>query len=584
MATLVNLAQNISLLLALTFIYGLVYPRLDQLQARAKNLVNGLLFGTFGVISMTIPIQVEPGFFLDGRTIVVCIAGIYGGPISALIAALMTAFYRFMIGGLGVSGALASITIAGLLGIAIRRYYQQRQQARPNGSVLLGSGIVLALQGTLWGLLLSHASMNSVQITLPTSIIIYPLGLLLLGELINNQQRALEIERALQDSERRFKAIFDSSFQLTGLLKPDGTILEANQAALEIGRVSRDEVVGQPFSETRWWGFSDEWKATIVEAIDKAAQGEFVRYEVSVSGANGRVLIVDFSIKPVFDDKGQVVLLIPEGRDITLLKELEQQKVNLALERERAQLLKKFISDVSHDLRTPLSVIRLNLELLRRTNDSPKQQQRIETLSAQEQHLTRLLTDMMVMLTLDDEQTAFQFKRIDVNFVAQLVFDRTHSTAQRKQQTLVFNRAAEALIVNGDQLELERALSKLMDNALNYTPKGGTITIATLAQDTHAVIEIQDTGVGISEEDLGHIFQRFYRADAARSMDTGGTGLGLPIAQKIVDAHKGEIGVESTVNVGSTFRVLLPLCVTENTDGNGHQSVNPPVAQQTNAL
>ncbi|HVU12478.1 MAG TPA: ATP-binding protein [Phototrophicaceae bacterium] len=584
MATLVNLAQNISLLLALTFIYGLVYPRLDQLQARAKNLVNGLLFGTFGVISMTIPIQVEPGFFLDGRTVVVCIAGIYGGPISALIAALMTAFYRFMIGGLGVSGALASITIAGLLGIAIRRYYQQRQQARPNGSVLLGSGIVLALQGTLWGLLLSHASMNSVQITLPTSIIIYPLGLLLLGELINNQQRALEIERALQDSERRFKAIFDSSFQLTGLLKPDGTILEANQAALEIGRVSRDEVVGQPFSETRWWGFSDEWKATIVEAIDKAAQGEFVRYEVSVSGANGRVLIVDFSIKPVFDDKGQVVLLIPEGRDITLLKELEQQKVNLALERERAQLLKKFISDVSHDLRTPLSVIRLNLELLRRTNDSPKQQQRIETLSAQEQHLTRLLTDMMVMLTLDDEQTAFQFKRIDVNFVAQLVFDRTHSTAQRKQQTLVFNRAAEALIVNGDQLELERALSKLMDNALNYTPKGGTITIATLAQDTHAVIEIQDTGVGISEEDLGHIFQRFYRADAARSMDTGGTGLGLPIAQKIVDAHKGEIGVESTVNVGSTFRVLLPLCVTENTDGNGHQSVNPPVAQQTNAL
>ncbi len=581
MATLVNLAQNISLLLALTFIYGLAYPRFERLQARAKRLVNGVLFGAFGVISMTIPIQIEPGVFYDARTIVVCIAGIYGGEVPALIAVVMVAAYRIVLGGAGVSGALASITVAAIIGVIVRRYYHIKQR-RPQARLLIGIGLTLALQGTVWAVLLSHIGFSVFAVTLPPSIILYPLGVLLLGELLNSQQRSLEMERALQDSERRFKAIFDSSFQLTGLLKPDGTILEANRAALEIGSVTREEVIGQPFTETRWWGFSEQWKATIKEAIDKAAQGEFVRYEVGVSGENGRTLIIDFSIKPVFDDKGQVVLLIPEGRDITLLKELEQQKVNLALERERAQLLKKFISDVSHDLRTPLSVIRLNLELLRRTNDSPKQQQRIETLSAQEQHLTRLLTDMMVMLTLDDEQTAFQFKRIDLNFVAQLVFDRYHSIAQRKQQTLAFNRSPEALIVNGDQLELERALSKLMDNAFSYTPKGGAITIATLAQDSHAVVEIQDTGVGISEEDLGPIFQRFYRADTARSMDTGGTGLGLPIAQKIVDAHKGEIGVESKVNLGSTFRVLLPLCVSENSDN--RKPINPLIAQQTNPL
>ncbi len=278
-----------------------------------------------------------------------------------------------------------------------------------------------------------------------------------------------------------------------------------------------------------------------------------------LANSAGEAKSFDLSIRPVPGANGGVEMLLFEGRDITALKELEAQKVNLMVERERGVLLKKFISDVSHDLRTPLAVMRLNLELVRRAKDPQKLQQRVEMLAAQEQHLTRLLTDMMTMLSLDDGQSAFKFKHIDPYFVAQMAADSNHSAAQNKQIEFRFNRALDPLLIRGDQVELERALSKLIINAISYTPAEGTITLSVFAENNNVVIELRDSGIGISEADLPHIFQRFYRADQARSMDTGGTGLGLAIVKKIVEAHGGRIEVESVVGNGTTFRLLLPL-------------------------
>jgi len=124
---------------------------------------------------------------------------------------------------------------------------------------------------------------------------------------------------------------------------------------------------------------------------------------------------------------------------------------------------------------------------------------------------------------------------------------------------VAFNPWAEPLSIQADLSEIERALGKLLINALGYTPPGGSITVNVLKQDQSAVIEISDTGIGISPEDLPNIFQRGFRADGARSMDTGGSGLGLPIARRIIEIHGGTIDVDSTLDAGSTFRVLIPL-------------------------
>jgi len=133
-----------------------------------------------------------------------------------------------------------------------------------------------------------------------------------------------QAEAALKQSELRFRGIFDQMFQFIGLLSPEGILLEANQTALDFGGLTRADVIGCYFWDVIWWKFSTEIQEQLKTAIAQAAQGEFIRYPVDVQGVNQQVITIDFSLRPIFDDAGQVVMLIPEGRDITELKRAEQ--------------------------------------------------------------------------------------------------------------------------------------------------------------------------------------------------------------------------------------------------------------------
>ncbi|MEE3716334.1 PAS domain S-box protein [Tumidithrix elongata RA019] len=150
---------------------------------------------------------------------------------------------------------------------------------------------------------------------------------------LEERQRA---EVALRESEQKFRAIFNHSFQLLGLLSLDGTLLEANQTALRIGGILYEEVVGRPFWEAYWWQISPETQEQLRQAIARAAQGEFVRYEVDVWGVNQTIIPIDFSLRPIFDDSDRVVLLIPEGRD---LRESKRRELELKQSEQRFESL-----------------------------------------------------------------------------------------------------------------------------------------------------------------------------------------------------------------------------------------------------
>lgn len=149
-----------------------------------------------------------------------------------------------------------------------------------------------------------------------------PVGLATVTRDISDRKRA---EEMLRDRERLFRAIFDQSFQFVGLLEPDGTMLEVNQTALSATDVGIEDIVGKPFWETPWWDISPEVKQRVRESVAKAAGGEVVRYEAEVLVTGGFVATIDFSLKPIADDTGKVVLLIPEGRDISDRKSLERE-------------------------------------------------------------------------------------------------------------------------------------------------------------------------------------------------------------------------------------------------------------------
>ena len=144
-------------------------------------------------------------------------------------------------------------------------------------------------------------------------------------ELRDNYEELTRTGKELRESERKFRAIFDQTFQFIGLMTPDGTVIEANQTALKFSGITEHDVLGKPLWETPWWRHSKELQEKLRAAIQDAAKGEFVRFEATHPATDGRLHYVDFSLKPVMDETGHVVLLIPEGRDITERKEGEQQ-------------------------------------------------------------------------------------------------------------------------------------------------------------------------------------------------------------------------------------------------------------------
>ncbi|QFS46146.1 PAS domain S-box protein [Nostoc sphaeroides] len=200
----------------------------------------------------------------------------------------------------------------------------------------------------LWGLFIVHQCSAPrqwqtfevellKQLTVQLAIAIQQAQLYHNLQTLNTELEAKVQERTakLQESDRRFRAIFDNTFQFTGLLTPDGILLEVNQTALSFGGLKLEDVINRPFWEAHWWTISPQIKEKLKQAIAHAAQGEFVRYEVDVLGANNRVATIDFSLRPLQNEMGQIVLLIPEGRDITDFKRTEE---TLRQSEERWQL------------------------------------------------------------------------------------------------------------------------------------------------------------------------------------------------------------------------------------------------------
>ncbi|PSB40376.1 hypothetical protein C7B80_33570, partial [Cyanosarcina cf. burmensis CCALA 770] len=195
-----------------------------------------------------------------------------------------------------------------------------------------------------------------------------------------NKQQYRLLAAKLRESDRRFRAIFNSTFQMIGSLSPEGILLEVNQTALDFAGVAKEEVIDRPFWETKWWTISPEIQARLREAIEQAAAGEFVRYEVDVLSAGDRVATIDFSLKPVFDETGQVVLLIPEGRDISDKKQAEAtlRDVYAQLEQRAAALTQS-----NQNLQVALEELQISQEELNQQNEELSQARNLSELQSQ---------------------------------------------------------------------------------------------------------------------------------------------------------------------------------------------------------
>ncbi len=236
------------------------------------------------------------------------------------------------------------------------------------------------------------------------------------------------------------------------------------------------------------------------------------------------------------------------------------RSINRLIERlgRRAEAQARFVGDASHELATPVAGIRGYTNILRAWGaDDPKvRDESIDAIDRESRRMARLTSDLLNLLHAD-QGLRLKSERFDLNAV---VRDRLAATASvHIERDIEFvGPGEESLFMVGDSDRLEDVVSILLDNAGKYTPVGGVVTVQTVRRKDDLVITVRDTGVGIGPEELPHVFDRFFRSERARAEGEGGFGLGLAIAKSIVDNMGGEIGVTSTVGVGTTFEVVVP--------------------------
>lgn len=219
-----------------------------------------------------------------------------------------------------------------------------------------------------------------------------------------------------------------------------------------------------------------------------------------------------------------------------------------------------FVSNVSHELKTPLSSIKVLSESIMLENDVPKEMyvEFLQDINSEVDRLTVIINDLLTLVKLDQKEVPVNFEETDLNALLEEIVKRLTPMANKKNINISLN-SVKPVTAEVDRVKFTLAISNLIDNGIKYTPDGGEVRVTVDADHQNAFITVSDTGIGIAEEELGKIFERFYRVDKTRDRETGGTGLGLSITHATVLMHNGSIRVSSKENEGTSFVVRVPL-------------------------
>lgn len=362
-----------------------------------------------------------------------------------------------------------------------------------------------------------------------------------LGRALNRMASDLEARMTkITEDRARLTAILSSMVEGVLVLDCRGTILMVNAALERMFRLKEQEVVGRSYLEAlRHYPLIALIK-TVLDARTNQSQ------EVVIQIPQEAHFYVQASVAP--DCRDQEVCAVLVFHDITELKRLERVR-------------KDFVANVSHELKTPLTSIKGYIEaLLDGAKDDPKKCSAF--LSVIQKHaddLNATLSDLLQLSAIESGQYRWKREAVSVPDLIEKAVGLVRSTVEKKKQSLSIISSESLPDIYGDSDKLTEVLINLLDNAVKYTPEDGKIMIEAKAAKEAVEISVSDTGVGIPPKEIPRIFERFYRADRARSREMGGTGLGLSIVKHIVEAHRGTVRVQSEPGKGSRFTVVLPL-------------------------
>jgi len=366
-----------------------------------------------------------------------------------------------------------------------------------------------------------------------------------------------QLEQQLQEREQLYSTLIASLPDAIMIIQ-DGYHVFCNMScARMVGLESLKDIVGRPAMDF----IAEQDRERIQNYIQHTSQNNGGNaIEVQISRSDGSQFPAEARAKPILYGNREAIMIV--AQDISERKLVQKQTIELQLEREKFKVLKAFIQDASHDFRTPLATILSSTHILKHKFSEESTVARIDKIERQAKRIDDLLDDMFTYMKVELSSDT-SLSRIDIAQFLQAEVAQWRSYADTNQLTLTLETNSNLPVILANHHLLQRALKELLMNAAQFTPEGGQIVVRGFEKEGTVAIEIQDSGKGIGEKHLPHIFKRFYRGDEARGVETGGTGLGLALVQLIVQQHGGEITVSTVVGQGTTFCIFLPRSTNE---------------------
>jgi PAS domain S-box-containing protein len=326
------------------------------------------------------------------------------------------------------------------------------------------------------------------------------------------------------------------------------TIQYVNDAFTELTGYSAEEVLGRHVGFMSRSGAHDRARRFTETVVDR---GQLWQQEVVAQRKDGRLYDAVLTISPMHDAENNLIGFVASHRDVSQERELERAR-------------NTFMTHVSHQLRTPVTNLKLYAQMLKKGVPAEKADHYLDVLEDQALRLSGLVQDILEMTAVDSGQAVRTWEQIPLSTLVQDTVNHFQERARAAGTTLKAEPLPPDLpAIYGDQRRLGQALGEVVENAVLFTPAGGTITISTSTAEASdrswVTIAVKDTGPGISAEEQEFVFDRFFRGKLTESGHTPGSGLGLSLAQEIVAAHGGRLTVESdsVAGLGSTFTFWL---------------------------
>ncbi|MDX1990908.1 MAG: ATP-binding protein [bacterium] len=361
-----------------------------------------------------------------------------------------------------------------------------------------------------------------------------------------------EVEARLREHQDQYRILFENTGVPTALYDRHNRVTMMNDAGAHLFNLTPEQCRGLGLYDL----FTKEIADRATERHTRILQtGKAEVFESVTNLPVGEVTFL-MNMQPLRDDRGEIIGILLIATDITEQRRAQQRELELAIANEKNAFLTDFLGTVSHDLKTPITVLNTSLYLIENSQDRGYQQRKLEVMKEQTGLLDRYIQDMLMVARLEHAPTMTP-EAVPLEEVFREVTGRLRARAERKQIEMDITDLKTLPAVQGDADQLQRALINLVENALTYTPVAGHVRLCASQEGNTVMIEVSDSGIGIAPEDLPHIFERFYRSEPARRMEHSGTGLGLAIVKKVIDMHQGTIEVESQPGQGTTFRIRL---------------------------